>query len=201
MGRGEPAGPRGGRISAVVALGTTRGGDDGAGSAALAELVSRYELPLEVETLDLGTPGPYLGEFLRGYSAILILDAVRIPGAPAGSLHVERDARRIRSAPRRTSPHDPNLGEALDLLALEGVSPDELLVLGVVPKRVQLGTELSPEVASSLAPLAAAVAEELDRLGAPARRRAMPLPANRWWERAGISAAPAWESSEKAPEA
>jgi len=172
-----------GRI-ALVALGSVLEGDDGAGPAALAELSARWLLPPEVETLDLGTPGPYLAEHLRGYAAVVILDAVRSE-LPPGTVLVETDPTQVRSAPARMSPHDPNLGEALDLLALEEQLPEEVVIVGVVPRRVGLGTELSEEVAASVPILAEAAAHQLRRLGAAPHLRERPLRADRWWERAG----------------
>lgn len=180
----------GGRRVAVVALGSVLEGDDGAGSAALAELTARYELPAGVEALDLGTPGPYLAEHLRGFDAIVLLDAVRAP-LPAGTVVIENDPRRIRSAPARTSPHDPNLGEALDLLALEGELPEEVIVVGVVPLHVGLGTELSGEVGESVPILAEAAADQLRRLGVPVTRRPGEVTAARWWQSAPAETPPA----------
>lgn len=178
---GDEAETRKRRI-ALVALGSILEGDDGAGPAALAELSARWLVPPEVEPLDLGTPGPYLAEHLRGYDAVVLLDAVRSQ-LPPGTVVVETDPARIRSAPARMSPHDPNLGEALDLLALEGQLPEEVVVVGVVPRHVGLGTELSEEVAASILILAETAAHQLRRLGAPPHLREQPLPADRWWER------------------
>jgi hydrogenase maturation protease len=175
----------GSRRVAVVALGSVLEGDDGAGPAALAELLAGWELPVAVEPLDLGTPGPYLAEHLRGFDAVVILDAVRSE-LPPGTVVVETDARRIRSAPARLSPHDPNLGEALDQLALTGDLPEEVVVVGVVPERVGLGTELSAEVEASVAILADSAAEQLRRLGSAPRRRTEPSSAERWWRRGTV---------------
>lgn len=183
----EPS-PGGARASlAVVALGSVLEGDDGVGCAALAELTARYELGPEVQPLDLGTPGPYLAEFLRGFSGVVLLDALRAP-LPPGTVVIESDPRRIRSAPARTSPHDPNLGEALDQLALTGDLPEAVVVVGVVPARVGLGTELSPEVEASLPVLVEVAVEQLRRLGASLRRREPEAEVARWW-RGGVPAA------------
>lgn len=173
----------GSRRVAVVALGSVLEGDDGAGPAALAALLARWELPPEVEPLDLGTPGPYLAEHLRGFDAVVILDAVRSE-LPPGTVLVENDVRRIRSAPARLSPHDPNLGEALDQLALTGELPEDVVVVGVVPGRVALGTELSPEVQASVEILAEAASDQIRRLGATPRRRPEPLEPDTWWRQA-----------------
>jgi len=89
-----------GRRIAVVALGDLLEGDDGAGSAALAELVARFELLPEVEAMDLGTAGPDLADFLRSFFVVLMLDAVRQPDTEPGSSVIERDLQRIRSPAR-----------------------------------------------------------------------------------------------------
>ncbi len=170
-----------GRV-AVVALGSILEGDDGAGPAALADLVARWELPPEVEPLDLGAPGSDLVEHLRGYDAVVILDAVRSE-LPPGTVVVENDPARFRSAPARMSPQDPNLGQAIDELALTGELPEDVIVIGVVPLRVGVGTKLSDEVAASVPILAEMVANQLRRLGAPARLRESPAELDRWPER------------------
>jgi len=180
----------GGRRIAVVALGSLLEGDDGAGPAALAELVARFELPPEVEALELGTLAPDLAESLRVFAAVLILATVRLPGAEPGSVVIERDPGRIRSASPRTTRHDSNLAEALDELALEGRLPEDLVVIGVVPKQVGPGTELSPEVEVTISCLAEAAAAELERLDCSPRRRASPLPGERWWGRVPVLPAP-----------
>lgn len=167
---------------AVIALGSVLEGDDGAGPALLAHLEADWQLAPHTIALDLGTPGPYLAEYLRGFEAVLVLDAVRAP-LPAGSVVVESDPRKLRSAPARLAPHDPNLGEALARLDLAGEAPRETVVVGIVPARVELGTELSPEVRAALGAAVEAAVGELRRLGAAPTPRAEPAPPALWWAR------------------
>lgn len=129
--------------------------------------------------MELGNAGAYLADFLRGFAAVLILDAVRRPSAEPGSLVIERDLGRIRSAALRTRPQDANLAQALDTLAFEGRLPDDLVVIGVVPKQFDAGTGLSPEIEVTLSALAEAAAAELERLECPPRRRSKRLVAGR----------------------
>lgn len=167
--------------AAVVALGSVVMGDDGAGAAALATLEARYALPAGVEVLDLGTPGPYLAEYLRGYEAVIVLDTVRMPGAP-GSLHVLSGEDFRASASPRLTPHSPDLGAALADLALRGEPVPEVTVLGVVPGRVAAGTDLSLAVDEAVPFLATLAVAALRDLGHDVPRRPdAPRPAF-WWQ-------------------
>ena len=55
--------------------------------------------------------------------------------------------------------------------------------MGVIPSSTGNTVGLSAPVANALAPAAAAVVAELDRLGFRVRRRTDPLPLDLWWER------------------
>lgn len=159
-------------------------GDDGAGAAALAWLEAGWELPAAVERLDLGTPGPYLAELLRGYEAVVVLDTVNGRGEP-GEVRVYRgeDVAPITAAGPRLTPHAPNLREALDELAVEDMKPRDFVLLGILPAQVALGTALSPAVAAGLQTLVAAAVAELGALGHVLVPRAHPLEPDLWWTR------------------
>jgi hydrogenase maturation protease len=166
---------------AIVALGSVVMGDDGAGAAALAELEAGWELPDAVDRIDLGTPGPYFAEYVRGYDALIVMDALRTPGAPGEVKRFdEEELRRTPSGPRLT-PHVLDLGEALAALDFEGCRPRRVVAVGVVPERVRAGTELSPVVRGALPVMAGIVARELEALGFAAPRRACPQAAVSWW--------------------
>jgi hydrogenase maturation protease len=173
-----PASPR----TAVVALGSVVMCDDGAGAAALGVLEAGWELPEAVDRLDLGTPGPYFAEYVRGYDALIVMDALRTPGAPGEVKRFdEEELRRTPSGPRLT-PHVLDLGEALAALDFEGCRPRRVVAVGVVPERVRAGTELSPVVSGALPVMAALVARELEALGFAAPRRERPEISAPWWE-------------------
>lgn len=168
--------------TAVVALGSVVMGDDGAGAAALEQLAADFELPAGVDLLDLGTPGPYFAEYLRGAEAVVVLDTVRAERAPGEIVVYRGDAARRPPSPR-SSPHSPDLGEALATLAVEGLEPRHVVVIGVVPQRVAAGTALSAAVRDALPAVAALAAAELAALGHAVVPRDRPRPALLWWEK------------------
>jgi hydrogenase maturation protease len=167
--------------TAVVALGSIVMGDDGAGAAVLAALEAGWQLPDELDRMDLGTPGPYFAEYVRGYDALVVIDALRTPGPP-GTVRTfdENELRDTPSGPRLT-PHVLDLGEALAALDFEGARPSLVRVVGVVPERVRAGTALSPTVAAKVPEMAEEVARTLRDWGFDVRRRAVPAADARWW--------------------
>jgi len=177
----------------VLGLGGVLMGDDGIGPWVVRHLAATWELPPEVSVLDGGTPGPDLVDYLVGREAVILVDAIRGEGVP-GSVRVYRKETlsKVPVLPR-LSPHDPDLPQALLTAELAGDAPKEVVLVGVVPERVEAGTELSPALRAAVPAIERAVLDELRALGVEPRRRERPLDAEIWWERedqTGPSAAP-----------
>ncbi len=168
--------------TAVVALGSIVMSDDGAGAAALSALEAGWELPSEVETMDLGTPGPYLAEMIRGFDRVIFLDTIRAAAVPGEIRVVRYDARHPPPPVQRLTPHTPDIGEALATLAFEGRTP-EATIVGVVPERLEAGTELSDTMRATVPEMAGRAVAELQRLGFAVPRRGQPRSSDLWWER------------------
>jgi len=169
--------------TAVVALGSIVMGDDGAGAAVLAALEAGWDLPRELERLDLGTPGPYFAEYVRDYEQLVVIDALRSPGEPGEVKCFDESTLRAVPAGDRLTPHVLDLGEALARLAFEGRAPAKVRVVGIVPDAVRAGTELSASVRSAVPRAAMAVAGALEDLGIEAVRRARSEEPVTWWSR------------------
>jgi hypothetical protein len=73
------------------------------------------------------------------------------------------------------------LKETLLLLEFAGRAPQSVTLVGVVPQRVAMGTELTAPVRAAISPAIRAIVEALARVGAPVKER----PA-----RSGVSAWP-----------
>ena len=166
----------------VLGMGSVLMRDDGVGPSALAALAARYELPAEVELLDIGTPGPELAHRIGGYDSLVVFDALRIEAPPGTVRCLTREE--ILAAPLlnpRLSPHDPGLREALLSAEFFGEAPPRVLLVGIVPRQIELGTDLSPEVAAALPAAAEAAADELARTGFVVAARPEPQPLATWW--------------------
>jgi len=179
------AGQPGAATTAVLGLGNVLMGDDALGPWVVAQLEARWEFPDDVKVQDLGTPGLDLHPFLAGCRNIILVDVVRAD-EPAGTVRLYRKDAILRHPPGpRVSPHDPGVKETLLALEFAGGGPEEVLLVGVVPARVDAGTRLSPVVQTAAAEAEAAVVAELRRLGHAPQRRDPPAVPNLWWEAGG----------------
>lgn len=133
---------------AIVGLGSILMGDDGVGPYCLQILEGSFEFPPEVQLLELGTPGPEFGHILLDWDRLVVIDAVKAQG-DAGEIRLY-DRQEILASPvaQRLSPHDPSLKDALLTADFVGEGPSEVVLIGVVPARIEMGTELSAEVAA-----------------------------------------------------
>jgi len=165
----------------VLGIGSVLMGDDGIGPLAVERLRAAWDIPEAVELVDAGTPGPDLFHYLEDWEAVVVVDTVHAE-APPGTVRLYRgeEVRAVPPSPR-LSPHDPNLRQAILTTEMAGTAPGEVLLVGVVPARVELGTELTPALQAALPEIEKTVIAELQRLGASASRKAHPGHSGAWW--------------------
>jgi hydrogenase maturation protease len=167
----------------LLGIGNVLMGDDALGPYAVKLLEARYELPPEVELRELGTPGADLALHLDGLDAVVVIDTVKLPGAPGEIRLVDKVALLAKRPLLPASPHEPGLREALFALEFRGGGPREVRLVGVIPGSVELEVGLSPAVEAALPAVLETAVGELAALGAPARLRAIPDVPDLWWER------------------
>jgi hydrogenase maturation protease len=156
-------------------------GDDGIAPFVVKILESMYDFRAEVVLHDLGTPGLGIMSFFADYDAIVLLDAVKAKGLPA-EVKLYRKQQLVRVLiPRRVSPHDPALVEALLFSECSGKCPREVLLVGIVPESVELGCCLTKAVQSAVAPAISAVLADLHRLGVQTKLRHDGAQPSIWW--------------------
>lgn len=172
----------------VLGLGNVLMGDDAAGPWVVEHLRAEYGIGAGASLTDAGTPGLDLVPHIGGARVVILVDTVKSEGA-AGELRLYRKDEILRHPPGpRTSPHDPGVKETLLYLDMAGKGPEEVLLVGIIPGRVEKGLFLTPDVAAAVPVAAEAVADELRRIGIAAQRRPGAAPARPWW--AGDDGAP-----------
>jgi hydrogenase maturation protease len=175
----------------VVGLGNVLMGDDAFGPWVVETLLAEYDFPADVAVEDLGTPGLDLMPYVTDLEALILVDTVRSNATP-GTLRLYRRDDLLRHAPRsRLSPHDPGVKEALLTAEFAGRGPREVLLIGAVPQRTELGVQLGAAVRDAVPLAVAAVLQELERLGRPAVRRTIPCAPDVWWDPAACEASAA----------
>ncbi len=132
----------------VLGLGNVLLGDEGLGVRALRLLERRFPNS-KIQFYDGGTRGLMLLPFVEGASHLLIFDAVQEEG-PAGKI-VELDTEALSGySPLKFSAHDIALPDLLALLQFRNRAPAKIKLLGLVPDRLNLTTELSKDVRAVL---------------------------------------------------
>jgi len=148
----------------VLGLGNPLCGDDGAGVAAVTRLRARFRAPSGVEVLDGGTLGLSLLPYLQRARRAILVDAVRTGDAPGTLVRIDGDDV-AHAATHKLSPHQVGVADLLDGALLSGLRPDPLVLIGIVPALIELGTARTAEVESRIDALVAAVVEEAARMG------------------------------------
>ena len=166
----------------ILGVGNVLMSDDGFGPYVVRVIESAFELPPGVEVLDVGTPGLDFLPYLADARAVIVIDTVTGDDPPGTVRLYRRDHLLASPPPARTNPHQPGLREALMATELTDSSPEEVLVVGVIPASTDTGTRLGPAVRAAVEPVVAAVVDELTRLGLPPRRRSRPEAPDIWWE-------------------
>ncbi|MDR1634297.1 MAG: HyaD/HybD family hydrogenase maturation endopeptidase [Bifidobacteriaceae bacterium] len=143
----------------VLAVGNTIMSDDALGPALLASL-RRARPDAEIEYVDGGIGGLDLLPVVQDAERLLILDAVA-GGAPGDVLRLDGD-QLPRLLAAKLSPHQVGLIDVFSAARLLGSEPSEVVVVGIVPGRVELALGLTPAVEAALPQATAVAAAVLD---------------------------------------
>lgn len=148
----------------VLGLGNTIMTDDGFGVRVVEALSSRYRFQEGVRLLDGGTLGLDLLPYLENIDQLLIIDALEMQAVPGTVFRLEGEAV-PRAFASKLSVHQMGVQDLLAVSELMGHLPRELVVWGVQPESIEMGTELTATVAAALEPVIEGVVEELRRWG------------------------------------
>lgn len=135
----------------VMGIGNILRGDDGVGSAVI-EALQAQTLPEDVELLDAGTPGFEMVLLMQGYDRVLVVDAADM-GCTAGEWRVfSRDEVQLQARDMylRGTLHYAGLAEALNLGAALNLLPQEIIIFGIQPERIDWHQGVSPTVAQHI---------------------------------------------------
>ena len=148
----------------VLGLGNILCGDDGAGVVVAHRLRRELEVPPGVRIVDGGTLGLDLLALVAASDRVILVDAVRAEGPPGTLVRLAGDD----VAPavyERLSMHQIGVADLLAGAALCERYPREVVIVGVVPATTDLQLGCTPDVTRSLPAVAAAVVDELERMG------------------------------------
>ncbi len=145
----------------VLGLGNMLLSDEGAGVRVAEALLARSRLPSGVEVLDGGTSGMELLETMMRRDLIIVADAIGSGEHQPGDV-IRLDGKELdQFFHQRMSPHQIGLSDVLAALRLLDASPGRLILYGIVPKSLDLGLDLTPEVASACDRVVTAIEREI----------------------------------------
>ena len=142
----------------ILGLGNVLRGDDGVGTAVISTLQSQ-SLPDGVDLIDGGTAGLEIVLLLKEYRRVIVVDAAEM-GLEAGEWRAfegKTAVLPVNPSSMNGTLHGTGFAEALALAEALGTLPEELLVFGVQPERVDWGEGLSERVKTAVSPLCEAI--------------------------------------------
>ncbi len=129
----------------VLGLGNILLSDEGVGVKVVQELTEKYEFPQTVEIVD-GAVGAFsLLPYIESAKKLLVIDAV-LGGEPPGTIYKLKDEDILHQIMEKISLHEVSFSDILNLAKLKGNYPEEIVIIGIEPKSLEMSLELSDEV-------------------------------------------------------
>jgi hydrogenase maturation protease len=140
---------------AVLGLGNRIESDEALGALAIERLTSDPALmaglpdPAAVDLIDGGTVGLALIPHLVDLDGLVVVDVISAGAEPGTLIDLDGSAL-MRKEQQVMSVHDLGAGELLGALYVMDAWPRRVRVIGLEPKVIELGVDLSPEVAAGV---------------------------------------------------
>lgn len=125
----------------------------------LVEYLKKSDLPQDVELIDAGTAGLNLIDFMCNADKVVIVDAV-CAGGEAGQIYSFSPEDFESESSPKISLHDIALKDIFRVMQKMGSLP-RIKIIGIEPKSIDVGTELSPELEKQLVRLGDLVLKEI----------------------------------------
>jgi hydrogenase maturation protease len=148
----------------VLGIGNTILTDEAAGVRAVEALEKAFQMPANVQVIDGGTSGMEMIEDLSNVDFLIVIDVVKTGAAPGTLVKIAGDEIPVFFR-EKLSPHQIGLPDVLASLELLDAIPKEIVVLGVEPISLELGTEMTPTIAAAVPQLMAMAVTELTQRG------------------------------------
>jgi hydrogenase maturation protease len=142
---------------AVVGVGNLLLKDEGIGIH-VARALQESPLPDGVIVIDGGT-SPNVLDYLEPTDKLVIIDAAEAGGVPGAIYRFRPDDVTLETG-EAISLHELGLVSSLQTMSLLGKTPPEVIIIGIQPKEIAWGMELSPELKEKVPEIVRAVLKE-----------------------------------------
>jgi hydrogenase maturation protease len=143
----------------ILGIGNLLLKDEGIGVHVIDKL-KQMSLPDNVEVLDGGTAGLDLVDFIEGRKKLIVIDAVNA-GEKPGTLYRLTEENLDIKPKAISSFHEIDFMDALHMSEIVNSKPEEIVVIGIEPKDMSSGLELSPEIEERIPRIIEIVMEEI----------------------------------------
>lgn len=150
----------------ILGLGNILMGDEGIGVHAVRAFEQRYILPEGVEVVDGGVAGLDLIPFIEGRDKVLMVDAVNSGREPGYIVILENEGIPARLS-AKDSMHHFALMDVLSIVRLMDSFPQEICLIGVQPKTVEMGLDMSAEMCEKMESILHHIANKLSAWDVP----------------------------------
>ncbi|NIA09652.1 MAG: hydrogenase maturation protease [Nitrospiraceae bacterium] len=157
--------------------------DEGFGVRFISILEAKYDFPENVEIIDGGTAGLFLTSKIEGLKKLLIIDVVKAKGKPGTIELYNKEDFFLERIPLKVSPHQIGLQEVLLLTDIKGTCPKQVRLIGIIPKSVEAGTSLSPELNAVIPEVERITINELEKWNIKPKLKINPKKPNIWWDK------------------
>ena len=144
----------------VIGLGNILMRDEGIGVHAIHRFREQYQVPEYVEIVDGGTCGLDLMPVIEGRKKVLIVDAVNFEREPGYIDELVNDQIPARFS-TKASLHHLGLMDVLSIVRLANAMPEEICLIGIQPKTLELGLDMTPEMCDKVNVLVEMTASKL----------------------------------------
>jgi len=118
-------------------------------------------LPAGVEVVEGGTQGLGLVSLMEGWRRVILVDAANVGQTPGGFARFTPQEARLLGNDQQISIHNAGLRDALLLGKTLELLPDEIVIYGMQPAKLDWGHGLSPQVEAAMQGLIGAILDEL----------------------------------------
>jgi hydrogenase maturation protease len=145
----------------LLGLGSILMRDDGVGVYAVKAVRERYTAPPELDIVDGGTAGLDLLPFLEGRDRVLFVDAVDFGKEPGFIGELINGDIPAFFGKDKSSLHHIGLSDVLAMARLLNTLPEEICLIGIQPRDIELGLELTEVLQERLDLLISRIVDKL----------------------------------------
>lgn len=143
----------------ILGVGNLLLSDEGVGVHVINEMMDMH-FPPDIELIEGGVDGLRLMNLVVGVDRLIVIDSVKGGGSPGSIYKFKPEDLVTHTDTSKMSIHQIGILEVIRLSGLVGKLP-ETTIIGVEPKSIEMGMELTPKIQSKVPRIIELVLDEL----------------------------------------